>query len=76
MDGKLEYIKCLVYFGYVDNDLHELEKEFIRNVGKRIGVDAKLIEQELNEKRKEEPKLPNSELMRFILLDDLQGYKD
>jgi len=72
MEGRIEYIKCLVYFGYIDNELHELEKEFVRKVGRRFGLEQALIDEELKLERSAiEPSFPSSEIMRFMLLDDL-----
>lgn len=55
----------------VDNDFHEKEKEFIKNVGKNLGIDSAVIENEIHSAMNVRPPLPEDETLRFKLLDDL-----
>jgi len=71
MDSKINHIRNLVYLGQVDNYFHEKEKEFVRKVGERLGLDQNEIEKELNSTIDERPSLPTEEILRFILIDDL-----
>lgn len=71
MNSKIIHIRNLVYLGQVDNDFHEKEREFVRKVGKRLGLGQNEIEKELNSTIVERPPLPTEEILRFILIDDL-----
>lgn len=55
MESKINYIRNLVYLGLVDNEFHEKEKEFIRNVGARLGLNTYEIENEINSVINENP---------------------
>ncbi len=71
MNRKIEHIRNLVYVAYVDKDFHEKEKDFIRQVGKRLGLGDEIIEREIQNKDRAELRLPKDEVLRFILLDDI-----
>ncbi len=71
MDNKINHIRNLVYFGHTDNNFDEKEKEFIRNVGHRLGIDKETTENEVNIKSDVAPPLPTNEVLRYILLDDI-----
>lgn len=71
MENEINHIRNLVYFGNSDNDFDEKEKEFIRDVGKRLGLDKATVENEINNKNNAVPPLPANEVLRYILLDDI-----
>lgn len=71
MNSKITHIKNLIHFAYVDNHLHEKEKEYIHKVGNRLGLDQQVIEEELKNPPEEAPSLPTNEVLRFMLLDDI-----
>jgi uncharacterized tellurite resistance protein B-like protein len=73
MDSKINHIRNLVYLGQADSDFHEKEKEFVKKVGERLGINQNEIEKELNSKIDQRPPLPTEEILRFILLDDLMN---
>ncbi len=71
MENKINHIRCLIYLGKIDNELHENEKKYVRSVGERLGVASDIIEQELSSNIAEQPPLPHEEVVKFIVLDDL-----
>jgi len=71
MNSKITHIKNLVHFAYIDNELHEKEKEFIKKVGERLGLDEKLVDEQIQKNSSSTPLLPTNEILRFILLDDI-----
>ena len=75
MENEINHIRNLVYFGNSDNDFDEKEKEFIRDVGKRLGLDKATVENEINNKNNAVPPLPANEVLRYILLDDILNFK-
>ena len=71
MERKVEYIRALIYLGRADAEFHEKEKEYIRKVGVRIGLSDQDLDRELSATANEAFALPQEEVLRFTLLDDL-----
>ena len=71
MDTKINHIKNLVHFAYVDNHLHENEKAFIIKVGERLGLEKSIVDAEISNYSASTPQLPSNEILRFMLLDDI-----
>lgn len=71
MDTKINHIKNLVHFAFVDNNLHDNEKAFIIKVGERLGLEKSIVDYEINNKSTSAPQLPSNEILRFMLLDDI-----
>jgi len=71
MNSKINYIRSLVYLGKIDRDFHEKEKQFVRSVGTRLGLEPSSVEEELIKSIDERHPLPVEEILRFMLLDDL-----
>ncbi len=69
--NKKQYLQILVYFAQADNDPDEIEIDFIRQVGIRIGLEDPEIDEIIESKPNWEPELPKSEVERFILFDDI-----
>ncbi len=71
MDAQVNYLRNLVYLGQVDNEFQEVEKDFVRSVGERLGLASDVVERELVSNISTPPPLPSDTILRFILLDDL-----
>ena len=71
MNQKISYIRCLIHFGKVDHAFHSKEKNFIRKVSHRLGLDDATIEKELTREHIKKPELPEDQLQRYSLLNDL-----
>jgi len=71
MDTKINHIRNLIHFAFVDNHLHTKEKDLILKVGERLGIDNVIIEEEIKARGNSKPPLPANEVLRFILLDDI-----
>lgn len=71
MDTKINHIKNLVYFAYIDGELHESEKKFIQHVGERLSINGESVTEIINSGRPNEAIIPKDEVLRFILLDDI-----
>lgn len=71
MDTRINHLRNLIHFAFVDNHLHDKEKELIHKVGKRLGFDQVSIEKEIENRSNSKPPLPANEVLRFILLDDI-----
>lgn len=71
MDSKINHIRNLIYFGQVDQSFHEKEKEFIRRIGERMGIDSQIIDEEMKAVVNEAPPIPGDAILRFILIDDV-----
>ncbi len=71
MERKVEYIRVLIYLGRADAEFHEKEKEYIRKVGFRLGLNDEDLDKELSATTAEAFALPQEEVLRFTLLDDL-----
>ncbi|NOY50251.1 MAG: hypothetical protein GXO88_06800 [Chlorobi bacterium] len=71
MNSKITHIKNLVHFAYVDKEFHEKEKEFIKKVGARLGLDESTVDNQIQQNISTTPLLPTNEILRFILLDDI-----
>jgi uncharacterized tellurite resistance protein B-like protein len=69
--NKKQYLQILVYFAQADNDPDEIEIDFIRQVGIRIGLEGSEIDEIIESNPNWEPDLPKSEVERFILFDDI-----
>ena len=69
----LNHLRNLIHFANIDGEFHSLEKEFIKSVGKRLGLDEITIEAELSELRSEQSPLPENEIRKFVLLDDIMN---
>ena len=69
---RLKYhLQNLVYFASVDKEFVIEEKNFIRQVGMRFGLDDEEISIIVDSKPISEPKIPESEVERYILFDDV-----
>ncbi len=71
MDAKVNYLRNLVYLGQADDEFHDSEMDFVRSVGERLGLSPDVVERELSASISTPPPLPEDEVLRFVLLDDL-----
>jgi len=71
MKRKTDHIKCLVHFAQVDREFHEKEIAYIQKIGKRLGLTDDLVMECIREKGMNMPELPESEVLRYILFDDI-----
>ncbi|MGC8865789.1 MAG: hypothetical protein ACP5O2_08720 [Bacteroidales bacterium] len=70
MDEKITYLKNLVHLAQANKELHPREKACILEVAHKLGVEAALAEQIMNEPL-EPPPLPSDPLIKYSLLSDL-----
>jgi len=69
---RLKYhMQNLVYFASIDKEFVIEEKDFIRQVGIRFGLDEEEISIIIDSKPISEPIIPESEVERYILFDDV-----
>jgi len=71
MEMKKRHLQSLMYFAHADNHAHPAELDFIRQVGKRLGLDDDEVNIIINSKIVAEVSLPHSEVQRYILFDDI-----
>ena len=71
MKNKIIHIKNLIHFALADGHLHDKELELIRAVGRRMGLENSEIEKEILDKSSLVPPLPENEVLRFMLFEDL-----
>ena len=71
MNTKINHIKNLIHFAYADGHLHDKELDFIKKVGTRLGLEEVVIEKEIENRSNLTPPLPENEVLRFILFDDI-----
>ncbi|MCC6448488.1 MAG: hypothetical protein IT215_07370 [Chitinophagaceae bacterium] len=71
MDRKINHFRNLIHYACVDDNLHEREREYIYQVGERLGIDKSVIESELISKQSSIHPLPSDEVSCFILLNDI-----
>ena len=71
MKTKIIHIKNLIHFALADGYLHDKELELIKAVGRRMGLENSEIEKEIQDKSSLAPPLPENEVLRFMLFEDL-----
>jgi len=71
MERRKKHLQCLVYFAMADNNFAAEEKDFIRQVGKRLRLNDEEINIILDTKFVGEPQIPETEVERYILFDDI-----
>ncbi len=71
MDKRKKHIQNLVYFALADNNFDIAEKDFIKQVGKRLNIDENELNILLESKVIEQPEIPEDEVQRYILFDDI-----
>ena len=71
MKNKIIHIKNLIHFALADGHLHDKELELIKAVGRRMGLENSEIEKEILNKSSLVPPLPENEVLRFMLFEDL-----
>lgn len=71
MEKRKNHIQLLIHFAKVDNHFDERERQFIRQVGKRIELKDEEIETIMNSQINDKPPIPESEVQRYIIIDDL-----
>ncbi len=71
MKNKIIHIKNLIHFALADGHLHDKELELIKAVGRRMGLENSEIEKEILDKSSLVPPLPENEVLRFMLFEDL-----
>ena len=71
MKNKIIHIKNLIHFALADGHLHNKELVLIKAVGRRIGLENSEIEKEILDISSLAPPLPENEVLRFILFEDL-----
>ena len=71
MKNKIIHIKNLIHFALADGHLDDKELELIKAVGRRMGLENSDIETEIQDKSSLAPPLPENEVLRFMLFEDL-----
>ena len=71
MNTSINHIRNLIHFAYADGHLHEKELELIKKVGTRLGLTESVIKEEIENKSNSVPPLPENEILRYILFEDM-----
>lgn len=71
MEQRKKHLQCLLYFALLDKEFDASESNFIRQVGKRLQLSEEEIGIIISSKAKQQPELPEGEIQRYILFDDI-----
>lgn len=71
MEQRKKHLQTLVYFASVDKDFRTEEKDFIKQVGLRFNLNEEEINIIIDSKVTTEPTIPDLEVERYVLFDDL-----
>jgi|GEM_PF-1405387 len=70
-ERRIIHLRHLVHFALVDDTIHSYEKDFIYDVGIRLGFNREEIEDILLSPSLTAPPVPDNEVLRYILMEDL-----
>lgn len=71
MEKREKHIQNLIYFAMSDKDFDVSEKDFIRQVGNRLGLSDEKLNSLIESAKGASLELPNNEVQRYILFDDI-----